>query len=463
MFRWYKDIKCILDEENETWLTYLHGKQLHNQKFYTKVKPPHSGLFLQIVKFLYVLFLDTRFAKKNRSLHPSTFFSFVGSANQLASLEQTLASIERSGERSLVVLNRTVLSEKEREQRGYITLQLSPLEAVRVAVLLFRRGIGLYRMVKAIHPVSVRWHFIYFCNVYKYLVYFHSAFSQNKPEFVITANDHSVPNRCMLAVAHHLGIKTVYLQHASVSNIFPALRVNYAFLDGQSALDTYRECELNQPSTFRRAPIPDVILSGQKKHLKRVKKSLTNILGIALNALDDAALGIAFINELAEHGMNVRLRWHPALSNQEKQQFHDAFSKSSKVTLSDPKQEPISTFMEQISWLIAGNSSIHLEAALAGVMPIYYELMDPDQPDYYGYVKHGLALTASSVNEVLMLMDRVKQDERSNKNAVRYYSATYLTEWDGKEGQLVADCLMKISEGVQPEELPGYVGFYDNK
>lgn len=459
MFRWYKDIKCILNEENEAWLTYLHGKQLHNQKLYTKVKPPHSGVFLQIIKFLYVLFLDTRFAKKKRSLHPSTFFSFVGSANQLASLEQTLASIERSGERSVVVLNRTVLSEKEREQRGYITLQLSRLEAVRAVVLFFRRGIGLYRMVKAIHPVSVRWHFSYFFNVYKYLVYFHSAFTQNKPEFVITANDHSVPNRCMLAVAHHLGIKTVYLQHASVSTIFPALRVNYAFLDGQSALDTYRKCELNQPSTFRQVPIPEVILSGQKKHLKRVGKSPTNIIGIALNALDDADLGIAFIKDLTEHGMNVRLRWHPALPSQDKQQFRVAFTGSTKVTLSDPKEESISQFMEQISWLIAGNSSIHLEAALAGVVPIYYELMEPEQSDYYGYVKHGLALTASSVEEVVRLMDSVKPEEQTNKDAVRYYSATYLTKWGGKEGELVVDCLLKISAGVQPKELPGYVGF----
>ena len=115
---------------------------------------------------------------------------------------------------------------------------------------------------------------------------------------MITSNDHNVPNRCMLAVAHHLGIKTVYLQHASVSPIFPALRVNYAFLDGQCALDIYRQCEPNQPNTNRNAPLPKVILSGQKKHVKRSEKSQSTLIGVAFNVLDDAEAGIAFINAL---------------------------------------------------------------------------------------------------------------------------------------------------------------------
>jgi hypothetical protein len=264
----------------------------------------------------------------------------------------------------------------------------------------------------------------------------------------------------MLAVAHHLGIKTVYLQHASVSPLFPALRVNYAFLDGQCALDTYRQCEPNQPSTHRNVPIPGVILSGQKKHLKRSEKQQVAAIGLALNALDDPEAGISFIKALADEGQDVRLRWHPGQANRDTNQYRTAFANRERVTLSDPGQETISDFMESIAWLIAGNSSIHLEAAVAGVMPIYYELTLPDCSDYYGYVKHGLTQKAASVPEVLKIIEETQDNHTPNAGAVRYYSDTYLTEWDGREGELVAECLKALAGG---DELPVSVGDFIDK
>ena len=115
--------------------------------------------------------------------------------------------------------------------------------------------------------------------------------------------------------------------------------------------------------------------------------------------------------------------------------------------------------MGNIGWLIAGNSSIHLEAAIAGVMPIYYELSPPDHSDYYGYVKHGLTQKAASVPEVLKIIEETQDNHTPNAGAVRYYSDTYLTEWDGKEGELVAECLKALALG---EELPvGVSDFID--
>jgi hypothetical protein len=309
-------------------------------------------------------------------------------------------------------------------------------------------------VLKSKHPLSVDWHFSTFCSVYTYLTYFYRVLSRVRPGFVITANDHNVPNRCMLAVAHHLGIKTVYLQHASVSNLFPALRVNYAFLDGQCALDTYRECEPNQPDTPRSVPMPQVILSGQKKHLKRVENRKANAIGVALNALDNSKTAIAFINALVAEGLNIRLRWHPGQAPRDTQSYRDGFARSAQVTLSDPNQESISDFMEQIGCLIAGNSSIHLEAALSGVMPIYYELTPPDKPDYYGYAKHGLAKTANSPDDILKMVKAGGGAEGPDFEAVRYYSSTYLTDWDGREGELVAECLLGVFRGdVLPVEI----------
>ena len=177
----------------------------------------------------------------------------------------------------------------------------------------------------------------------------------------------------------------------------------------------------------------------------------STVIGIALNVLDDADAGIAFIKALQEEGLNVRLRWHPGQAISNINQFRAAFASRERVSLSDPKRESISDFMAEIGWLIAGNSSIHLEAAIAGVMPIYYELSPPNHSDYYGYVKHGLTQKAASVPEVLKIIEKTQDNHTPNAGAVRYYSDTYLTEWDGKEGELVAECLKALALG---HELP---------
>lgn len=447
MMQWLKGIKSILVNEPETWLTYLYGQQLHNRPMLTRERPRYRGLILQVAKYCALILRDFRLKQRPEVKEPAKFFVYAGTANQMNSLDNTINSLKQRGEEVIVVGNPRVLTDKDKV-RGYIPYQLGFADVLRSWVLLSTRGIGLYRALKATHSVSVGWHFANFCCVYSYLAYFYRVLSQVNPEFVITANDHNSPNRCMLAVAHHLGIKTVYLQHASVSPIFPALRVTYAFLDGQCALDTYRQCDKNQPDTVRDVPVPQVILSGQKKLLRRSANHKRGIIGVALNALDNSQAGIQLISALSDNGLHVRLRWHPGQSDKSTSQYREAFSDSELVSLSDPSEEPVSDFMEQIGWLIAGNSSIHLEAALAGVMPIYYELTPADQPDYYGYVKHGLSRSAASVEELLALVEGTMGSHTPNIEAVRYYSSTYLTQWENKEGDLVALCLSRLSAGA---------------
>lgn len=438
---WYKDINAILEQEPETWLVYLYGQQLENIPHLTRTKPRFRGLVLRLCA--YFLFLVRNFAfRQPAGLKTKVdFVVFAGTANQMSSLEGTTNILKRNGKRVLEIGNGKLLHTDD--QRGrYIPFSFNVLDIVKSLVLLGRHGVSLYRDLQKKHPSSVQSYFHNFCSVYTYLIYFHRVLKQAKPDFVITSNDHNPPNRSLLAVAHYLGIKTVYLQHASVSNLFPALRVDYAFLDGQCALDTYRECEKNQPARNRNVPKPKVLLTGQKKHLARCDNRDGTAIGVALNALDDSAAAIQFVKELANAGQQVRVRWHPGQSELHVQQYLAAFAGIPQVQLSNPKTEPVSDFMSNIRWLVAGNSSIHLEAALAGVTPIYYELTPPDNPDYYGYVRHGLAKPASSAAEIVELVSAGYGAEGPDAEAVRYYSATYLTEWDGREGELVSDVLL---------------------
>ncbi|MCR8913703.1 hypothetical protein FDP08_05875 [Marinobacter panjinensis] len=364
-------------------------------------------------------------------------------------MAETVDALRAKGGHVTEIAHRKVLNTTERKQR-YIPFTFSILDVFKSLILIFRNGSSLYKEIREKHPAAIDFYLDNFFGVYTYLIYFHRVLHQINPDFVITANDHNSSNRSLLAVAHYLRIKTVYLQHASVSTLFPALRVDYAFLDGQSAWDTYKQCEPNQPVSGRNVPDTQVILSGQKKHL-RVNESMTDVVGVALNALDDADAAIEFVEGLAANGRKVCVRWHPGQPERQIRRYRAAFAYNKMVELSDPKKEPVSDFFLRIGYVVAGNSSIHLEAALAGILPIYYELTPADIPDYYGYVKHGLSRFAKTLDEVSRLIEASEGHHKPDVEAVRYYSSTYLTDWDGREGELVAECLQRLANG---QELP---------
>jgi len=443
---WYKDINAILEQEPESWLAYVYGQQLENLPHLTSTKPRFRGLVLRLCG--YFLFLVRHFALWQPAVlkTKADFVVFAGTVNQVSSLEGTTNVLKERGKRVVEIGNRRVLHTKEQELR-YLPFSFSLLDIAKSILLLVRNWPRLYKELKKKHPAAIRYYLNTFCSVYTYLIYFHRVLRKTTPHFVITANDHNPANRSLLAIAHYLGIKTVYLQHASVSPLFPALNVDYAFLDGQCALDTYRECEKNRPATSRSVPTPKVLLSGQKKHLARSDNLQTKAVGVALNALDDATAAIQFVKQLANAGLLLRVRWHPGQSERIARQYFTAFAGVSRVQLSNPKTESVSDFMANIRWLVAGNSSIHLEGALAGVTPIYYELTHQDTPDYYGYARNGLAKRASSAAEIVEMVEAGHGVEGPDAEAVRYYSATYLTEWDGREGELVGKYLLEAPDG----------------
>ncbi|WP_150112632.1 hypothetical protein [Marinobacter nitratireducens] len=383
----------------------------------------------------------------------TSFLFFAGTVNQRRSLQTTLRALVSAGKDTVAVATKSAMNTEE-EGGQYVKLALRPVDLVLVLVLLIRRGPRLYRELKKLHPAALNWYFNCFCEAYIYLVYFYRLLRLAKPEYVVTANDHNVSNRCFLAVAHYLGIKTVYMQHASVSPLFPALSVDYAFLDGLYAFKMYQQCETNRhadaPYLHRETT---VFFSGQKKPITRCRRSGEPVVGVALNLLDHQENAIAFIQSLVEAGLMVRLRWHPSLSERHVRAYLEAFENHDQVSISDARSESVSAFLSSVSCLVAGNSSIHLEAALAGVKPIYYEVTSSDIPDYYGFVRQGLASEASSTDQVVSIAKSDHDTYLPDPDAVRYYSSTYLTEWDGHEGELVADVLMRL-ESEQSIQCP---------
>lgn len=459
-YSWRSQVGEILNQESEVWLAYLYGQRLDTISRFKRTNPAISGTFLRLLAAVYFVLrnLGLRGLPRCNGQRSAPFLVYAGTINQGRALESTVQALRREGQ-SVSAIAKTEVIAACQDKSVYVRYRFSLGDAFRAFQLMTARGKGVLQELKAKDHVAVNWYLNEFLRVYIYLVYFLRLLQQSNTEFVVVSNDHNVPDRCLLAVAHYLRVSTVYMQHASVTDRFPALRVSYAFLDGRAALETYKKCEANQPKTRRCAPVPEVFLTGQKKLLGTSNKKGSRV-GIATNALDDLDGVIELVLAIAGSGREVSLRWHPGESARSISRYKAALQFEDSVILSDPRKEEVGGFLDGLYCLIAGNSSIHLEAALLRRQTIYYETGGIGLSDYYGYVRNGLAIQARTISEVVRTVrDIADRETEPDIDAVRYYSATYQTEWEGREGTLVAKTLLTLAKGGPKEGTFGYLEF----
>lgn len=444
LIRYYKDIKDInriLKVHPEESLAYLCSQHFEVLKKIVQTNRHYKYLIPHLLRFSLSLLRQWRpfYSLKDQNTH---FFIFSSAINQMRALDTTISSLQIKKHRFFAVCLKNLLKNQS-DKKTYSGLYFNTADIIKTLIVASYHTPSLYQKVKQENPTAARSYYFEYLWTYAYLVYFHRILKDLKPEFVLTANDLNPSNRAMLAVAEYLSIKTVYMQHASVTDIFPALSVDLAFLDGQYALDIYRRCEVahkNNPASKTK-----VLLSGQKKPIVK-SKDTSNTVGLAINALDDIQSITKLVEALIDYKYKVIVRWHPTQPMQDIDKILALSSKSSSIEFSDPAEDKVDSFLVQISHLIAGNSSIHLEAALAGINPIYFEFIKQKTPDYYNYVKNGLAQKANSITDIINI---VRSKTKNNEDATKYYSSTYKTEWEGHEGELVVKCLEAILESRQ--------------
>ena len=200
----------------------------------------------------------------------------------------------------------------------------------------------------------------------------------SKPQYVWLSNDHSYNNVSFIFASKIYNIPSIYVQHASISPIFPSLRFDYAFLDGEIAYRTYSEIGVCGTKVFLYGiPKMDGWINKYSPNAK-----IKNIL-ICVNEVDDLKKFEKLIDLLLQKNYSVYLRKHPYLGYK--------FSNESQVVLQKQK-----TFMEAlvgIDIMIGGDSNVHLEAAITNVPSIYFSTSH--LWDYYGFFESGLITIAS--------------------------------------------------------------------
>ncbi|MCP2044064.1 hypothetical protein [Pontibacter sp. HSC-36F09] len=252
---------------------------------------------------------------------------------------------------------------------------------------------------------------------------------KNRPQAIVFANDHNADARAMLLAAKGLGIPTVYVQHSSVSNLFPPLAFDLNLLEGQDSLDKYRQCgPVHRRVEFIGMPKVDKFIQHRNKNQQ------VQTLGIACNLMDR----VEEVEQLIRHisrdfpQLRILLRPHP----RDKRSYTFATGINPNISLSNARQQSVFEYLRELDMLISGNSGIHLEAVLLNVWSVYFNFNPKEElHDYYGYVANGLVEEAISYAALKPMLEQGIQQKPDVYLRARYYNATVGTEYDGRSGE----------------------------
>ena len=103
------------------------------------------------------------------------------------------------------------------------------------------------------------------------------------PKVIIVANDHLFYYRALIQEANTRGVKTIYVQHAAVTDKFPPLDFSYAFLDGKDSFDKYLSAGECKGEVYLIGGVRFDAIKG-----KETRPSDIYRIGVAINLLDDS-------------------------------------------------------------------------------------------------------------------------------------------------------------------------------
>lgn len=351
---------------------------------------------------------------KRRDTEAAVLFLY-GTFNQREALRPLAASLSKS-----VSVEFSSFSEIDYQEATF-PLRYAYIKSIRFALPFFfiacrspRRDTLKVNLDKVILAVG----FIEACRKY---------FLALRPSFVILSNDHNLENRLVVAVATELKIRTIYVQHAEVSDQFPPLsQFDIAFLNGAAARDVYASVG---------NLCGEVHLVGNMKldMLKRqmqtcmVEAGLKNVIGFAYNLISDSDRVMEFVRKYNERGVSVLIRLHPR-QNRDFHYFEKMYAECDAIVTRSTDMS-VAEFLAHIDILCGGNSSVLLESVILGRLAVQLSV-DPLE-DYYGFLKRGVVISESDLANLTIDSGSLAQRLRLCQERARYFDSSLGTQHYG--------------------------------
>ncbi|MBQ8760351.1 MAG: hypothetical protein IJZ06_02880 [Bacteroidales bacterium] len=393
------------------------------------VKEKQPSLFKQICIFIGQLFYYTfvvHFKYKSLPINYKGLLFFGVSLNNRRSLEPIIDKVEKD---TYLYLNNHVTDVHKRRAWWHSIPYLPTL-------------INLYKNSDKENKALILKYFTRLWTTYGLYEIAGEMLDKYNVKVLVLANDHNDINRCLIFNALERGIKTVYVQHASVKKGFPRLDFAYSFLDGRESLEKY---------VYAGKPAGEVYLSGGVRfdflYDKIVKRNYdVKKIGVAINMLDDFEKVKKLCLFLKQEGYSdLILRPHPRY-----QHLNSEWLIKNNIAISNPKEESSYDFIANIDFMISNESAIHLDASIMYCPTVLYNMSATSVLDDYNFIKNNLVKLANTDEELLMFIKNPK-DILPTREVLQYYNASSNTHLEGKLGTTIARFLELLCQGKEKQ------------
>ena len=354
------------------------------------------------------------------SIQRQKHLMFALTRNQVAAIEPVLAGINNENSDSAVLISSAEMNWTTARSFFYAIPFL-----FHVVVRALRE--------KGHRGRSFRWALDEYWRTYGLYVVVRRWLRQCDAKTVTVSNDHSLLPCVIVKAAQDEGVDTFYIQHACVTNRFPPLRVDYALLDGLDAHEKYSVVDQNRTT---------VCLIGVPKfdaYADDINHSETaNSIGVCFSLADKTDRCLELLNGLASLGSTkISVRPHMGMEASQKQAFKEACEKHN-YSFSSHADEPSFEFLKKNDILISGSSAIALEAVMLNVTSLNF-VLNPESPDWYGFVEQGLTKSTDQIDELLGWISALTVRRPPVRHLANRYSASIGSPLDSQSSKVAAD------------------------
>ena len=420
-------------EFNYQWFKW--GGLFHEKLPLFSVKR-HRGIFLQIVRHFYFLF--RYFSTNSRKIVKNDVVAFYETSNQKKVIIDVCEHIKEFKQIRLLVLD---CYSKSIKSEDTVLVTFNILDVVLGFIYGLINSFNIIRKLSNIDNRLCKNQLSDFLSAYAWTSYFLRILLASRPSCVILANDHNPSNRSLIAVCNILNIKTIYIQHASITRFMPPICCDLNFLYGSATKDLYEEIRKieRNPSYFIKDHY-EIILTGVQKNSYNtfsVVNNSKNAIGIAVNQDDPIQSVKNLIDKLSINSKSrIILRFHPSQEKESIKVLYNTFRHYDNVLISSPIEMNLGEFFSKVKLVIAGNSGILLDAIINNLPTFYFKFDTASFDDFYYFVKYRLT-TEINVEEII----KIDFDNFNNVDArdILYFDNSFNNTFSFKESKFIAN------------------------
>lgn len=415
-------------------MNYVYSSRIFPRFLASSTKTlPRTGIMLHVGGFTRNLFRKINFKDwaKEKSIHGSYTLFFTDTLNQRSSLKPVADKIDH-----VVLIG----------NKGDIPFTLTLFKAYVYSLPFLGKVVCEYFRASGQLKTSFKYIFDKYWLTYGLYIAARLWLRKIQPRVVVFGSDHAVEQRVIRKAAREENIKTVYIQHASVTDEFPVLEFDYALLQGMDTLKTYDKIGESKTIVYL---VGNPKLDGYQQNINR--KNTVDTLGICTNKLDPIRRVEELIIKIKAYfpEMHVILRPHPGDA---KAQEWQQLAKKYALEFSNSKTEDSFHYLSRIDCIIAGNSNIHLEAVLLNVYPLFFDFALKPKLVQYSFLKEGLCEYYADIETLFGKIRELKLHKDDIRHRAKPYNDTIDTAYDFKSSDLAKGLLQAIAD---QQEIPG--------